>query len=174
MASADRTKKLDVVALMMKPLAYQAFTTMWLNYDESVDVFVADFKPLWELSGHKVVNDEDSVVIQQFLTGLPPDYNRHVRLSLVRKKTTICDCVEIVRALRTSDLDSASWNVTPSASSESTRNTSTGSGSSNVRLGINFKSVLCFRCEETRNMHIIFMQNHAIAYMWGKKEINSL
>ena len=76
MASADRTKKLDVVALMMKPLAYQAFTTMGLNYNESVDVFVADFKQLCELSGHKVVNNEDSVVIQQFLTGLPPDHNR--------------------------------------------------------------------------------------------------
>ena len=81
---------------------------------------------------------------------MPPDYNRQVRLSLVGKRTTISDCVGIVRALRTSDLDSASWNVAAAATSDSsTPNHVTGTSSSNV---CSSKSVLCFRCGETGHM----------------------
>ena len=127
--------------------AYQAFIARRLKCDESVDAFVANLKRLCELSGHKVVDNEDSVVIQQLLAGLPPDYNRQVRLSLVGKRTTISDCVGIVRAVRTSDLDSASLNVAAAATSDSsTRNHVTGTSSSNVHSS---KSVLCFRCGET-------------------------
>ena len=156
MVSADREKESDVMALMTKSFsmtessAYPAFIARRLKCDESVDAFVANLKRLCELSGHTVVDDEDSVVIQQLLAGLPPDYNRQVRLSLVGKRTTISDCVGIVRALRTSDLDSASWNVAAAATSDSsTRNHVTGTSSSNVHSS---KSVLCFRCRETGHM----------------------
>ena len=150
MMSADRKMEPDVVALITKVFsmtessAYQAFIASRLKCDESVDAFVADLKRLCELSGHKVVDDEDSVVIQQLLAGLQPDYYRQVRLSRVGKRTTISDCMGILRALRTSDLDSASWNVAAAASSDSrTRNHMTGTSSSNFRSS---KSVLCFMC----------------------------
>ena len=156
MMSADRKMESDVVARITKSFsmtesfAYQAFIARRLKCDESVDAFVANLKRLCELSGHKVVDDEDSVVIQQLLAGLPPDYNRQVRLSLVGKRTTISDCVGIVRALRTSDLDSASWKFAAAATSDSsTRNHVTGTSSSNVHSS---KSVLCFRCGETSHM----------------------
>ena len=135
---------------MMETSAYKAFTARRLKCDESVDAFVADLKRLCELSGHKVVYDDDSVVMQQLLAKLPPDNNCQVRLSLVEEKTMISDCVGIVRTLRTSDINSASWNLAAAATSDSsTRNHMTGTSSSNVHSS---KSVLCFRGRETAHI----------------------
>ena len=129
MASADKKKESDVVALMAKPFrmtessAYQTFI-MRLTSDESV------------------VDDSYFEVIQLLLTGLTPDYNRQVQLSLIGKNTTVNDCVEMIRALRTLDLGSASGNLPASSTSESKRINVTGS--SNVHFGENSKFVLWF------------------------------
>eukprot|EP00117_Sycon_ciliatum_P049442 scpid25853/ scgid35045/ len=133
MADADRKKQDEVVKLMLssfsmtKSAAYEAFVVRKMKCDESTDAFVADLKRLAELSGHKVTDDKDPVVVQQLLKGLPADYNRQVRLSLVGKDMSISDCVSIVRALRISDA-SGGDSVSAAASSE--------------------PSGLCFKCGE--------------------------
>ena len=80
---------------MTESFAYQVCTARRLTRDDSVDAFVAALKRLCELSGH-AVDDKDSVVIQQLLTGLPLEYSRQVRSSLVGQQTKVSDCVGIV------------------------------------------------------------------------------
>ena len=146
MTASDRKKEDEVCKLMSSSFsmtttaAYEAFVVRKLKCDESTDAFVADLKRLVELSGHQVTDDKDPVVVQQFLKGLPGDYSRQVRLSLVGKDMTISDCVAIVRALRISD-GSADKSVSAAASSGPTRQVSSNTSAKSVGL--------CFKCGET-------------------------
>ncbi|XP_065182720.1 uncharacterized protein LOC135813558 [Sycon ciliatum] len=120
-----------------------------MKCDESTDAFVADLKRLAELSGHKVTDDKDPVVVQQLLKGLPADYNRQVRLSLVGKDMSISDCVSIVRALRISDASGGdSVSAAASSGGAATRSGPT-STKSHSQAGSSAKpSGLCFKCGE--------------------------
>ena len=118
--------------------AYQAFLGRQLKCDESVEAFIADLKRLSELSGHKVTGDDDSVIIQQFLSGLPADYGRQLRLNLAGKQATISECISLIHSLWLSDQDSSGSSVSAAAAAPS----SAGAGQ---RLA---KSVICFHCGE--------------------------
>ena len=80
MSEEGQKKEAEVKQLMKtsfsltETAAYQTFLGRRLKCDESVEAFIADLKRLSELSGHKVTGDDDSVIIQQFLSGLPTDY----------------------------------------------------------------------------------------------------
>ena len=87
--------------------AYRCCVGRRLRPDESVDTYIVDLQYLLELSGHPLNGEEDSVIIEQLLAGLPGDFAHQVTMSLAGKKLKIDECVEQIRAVRTSYEDSA-------------------------------------------------------------------
>ena len=51
--------------------AHRRFVGHHLRPDEPVDTYIADLQRLLELSGHPSNGEEDSVIIEQLLAGLP-------------------------------------------------------------------------------------------------------
>ena len=73
--------------------------------DECVGAYVADLQRLLTLSGHQS-SDDDPIVVEQFIAGLPPAYfARQLRLSMAGKKLAISNCMEYVRVLRATSQD---------------------------------------------------------------------
>ena len=62
------------------------------------DVFVADFRRLLQLAGH-VSTGDDPILLEQFLHGLPAEFEKELRLSSAGQSMKISACVEKVRAL---------------------------------------------------------------------------
>ena len=69
-----------------------------MRVDEMPDVFVADLRRLLELAGH-VPTDNDPVLLEQFLHGLPAEFEKELRLTSAGQSMKISACVEKVRAL---------------------------------------------------------------------------
>ena len=69
-----------------------------MHVDEMPDVFVADLRCLLKLAGH-VPTDDDPVLLEQFLHGLPTEFETELRLSSAGQSMKISACVENVRAL---------------------------------------------------------------------------
>ena len=63
--------KLSSAFAVTKSQAYGLFVQRKLKPDESVGAYVADLQRLLGLSGHSATDDEDTVVIEQFINGLP-------------------------------------------------------------------------------------------------------
>ena len=56
-----------------------------------MDAYLADLKRLLTLSGHKIADNSDPVLIEQFLSGLPADIGHHVRMASATQKLTVTD-----------------------------------------------------------------------------------
>ena len=69
-----------------------------MRVNEMPDVFVADLRRLLELAGH-VPTDDDPVLLEQFLHGLPAEFGKELRLSSAGQSMKISACVEKVDAL---------------------------------------------------------------------------
>ena len=78
--------------------AFKSFKERKMRVDEMPDVFVADLRRLLELAGH-VPTDDDPVLLEQFLHGLPAEFEKEPRLSSAGQSMKISACVEKVRAL---------------------------------------------------------------------------
>ena len=53
-----------------------------MRVDEMPDVFVADLRRLLELAGHVPTDDDrDPVLLEQFLHGLPAEFEKELRVS---------------------------------------------------------------------------------------------
>ena len=61
---------------------------------------MADLQRLLTLSGHEVTGNEDTVVIEQLIAGLSPEFARSLSMAMAGKTLKIDECVEKVRALR--------------------------------------------------------------------------
>ena len=63
--------------------AYSRFTKRVMRADESIDNYAADLKRLLSASG-QVADDYSSVLIEQFISGLPRDFARELRMNGTR------------------------------------------------------------------------------------------
>ena len=80
--------------------AFKSLKERKMRVDEMPDVFVADLRRLLELAGHVPTdNDRDPVLLEQFLHGLPTEFEKELRLSSAGQSMKISACVEKVRAL---------------------------------------------------------------------------
>ena len=145
MADDDRKTMKEVEAKFREAFsctpaaAYRQFVGRRLKPDESVDAYVADVQRLLALSGHQQSSDDDPVVVEQFIAGLPTEFARQLRLNKVGKKLAISNCMEYVRVLR--------------ATSQDVR-ASVGIGET-VVAAVNepsTKKILCFHCHEVGHM----------------------
>ena len=76
--------------------AYSRFTKTLVRADESIENYATVLKRLLSASG-KVADDSNPVLIEHFISGLPRDFARELRLNGTR--STVSDCVEYVRRL---------------------------------------------------------------------------
>eukprot|EP00117_Sycon_ciliatum_P010277 scpid12682/ scgid5529/ len=97
--------KLSSAFAVTKSQAYGLFVQRKLKPDESVDAYVADLQRLLGLSGHSATDDEDTVVIEQFISGLPVEFIQPLRMATAGKKLKVSECVEQVRALQATHAD---------------------------------------------------------------------
>ena len=139
MADADKKKeqeirrKMEQSFALTKAEAYGKFVTRKLKEDESPDAYVADFQTLAALSGHNVDDDEDPMLIEQLMAGLPQEYAKEFRLSMASKTLTISGCLDISRALRT-ESSHAKLHIPDMYAAAATPSTSTGMMSQSRRL----------------------------------------
>ena len=147
MSDADQKKpdavkaRLQEAFAVSRAQAYELFKTRTLRVDESIDAYAADLQRLLALSGHESAGDadKDPVVVEQFLAGLPKDFSRQVRLSIVGGEASVTNCTERVRALRLSESAvgrGADGNSVAAATQPVARDSRGG------------KNVLCYRCKE--------------------------
>ena len=81
--------------------AYHLFVGRRLSLDEPVDSFLADLKRLLALSKHAVSADgKDPVLIEQFLSGLPVDMSKTLRLTHAADPQTISQLIAKARAIQ--------------------------------------------------------------------------
>ena len=83
--------------------AYHLFVGRRLALDEPVDIFVADLQRLLKLSKHTLAADgKDPVLIEQFLSGLPAEFSRTLRLEHAAKSHTLPELVTKARVMQAS------------------------------------------------------------------------
>ena len=146
MADADKKKeqeirrKMEQSFALTKAEAYRKFVTRKLKEDEPPDAYVADLQTLAALSGHNVEDDEDPMLIEQLIAGLPQDYAKELRLSMASKTLTISGCLDTIRALRTASSD-AKLHTPDMYVAAATPSTSTGMMRSTE------SQVVCFHCQ---------------------------
>jgi len=125
--------------------AYRLFGKRVLNHGEAIDTYAADLKKLLKLSGQEVGADgKNRVVIEQFISGLPSDFARQLRMS--SKTETIGECVKFVRDLRSAERASGTG-IRSQAADEVTAATNTpypGSQGERKRT-----PGLCYNCHQT-------------------------
>ena len=95
--------KLEGSFCVSKAQAYKSFTARRLRQDESVDAYAADLHRLASLAGLAV--DDKTMLAEQFVSGLPGEFAKQVRLSSAGKNMTLDDLLEKVRALRVCERD---------------------------------------------------------------------
>ena len=104
MADDDRKTMKEVEAKFREAFsctpaaAYRQFVGRRLKPDESLDAYVADLQRPLTLSGYQT-SDDDPVVVEQFIAGLPTDFARQLRLSMAGEKLAISNYREYVRVL---------------------------------------------------------------------------
>ena len=147
MAEADKKKEKEILRKMeqsfalTKAEAYGKFVRRTLREDESPDAYVADLQMLAAFSGHMVEDsDEDPMLIEQLIAGLPHVYSKELRLSMAGKKHTVSGCLDMIRALRTASTHAPEVQV--AAATPSSRSTMR---SWPVRRPTESQSV-CFEC----------------------------
>ena len=131
MAEADKKKEKEILRKMeqsfalTKAEAYGKFVRRTLREDESPDAYVADLQMLAALSGHMVEDsDEDPMLIEQLIAGLPHVYSEELRFSMAGKKHTVSGCLDMIRALRTASTHAPEVQV--AAATPSSRSTMRG------------------------------------------------
>ena len=182
--SEEDQKKMDAVKAKLeeafsvtKSQAFKLLTGRRYRSQESPDAYVADLQRLATLAGHDATGDDNSIIVQQLLAGLPPAWAQQIRLSMVGKALTVSASLELLRAIRVAERDQEPADI-PSAASATdadfdyaaattggrARGTSSSSGSSRgpssgSSAGTGTRSstagagsatrsnVVCFRCQ---------------------------
>jgi len=142
--SIVRTRMIEAFGITAAQ-AYRQFAQRCLRANEAIENYAAGLKRLLVLSGLTVSDDgKNRVLIEQFITGLPADFARQLRLS--GKTNTIHECVDFVRMLRSAE---RAFGQTTSETTAAVRSFVPGAAlHSNDQAGSR-RSVLCFRCNET-------------------------
>ena len=96
--------------------AYHLFVARRLLLDEPVDAYVADLRRLLELSKHAISGDgKDPVLIEQFLSGLPTEVGKTLRLAHAADPHTISQLVSKARTMQSSGgVERAAAAISPS------------------------------------------------------------
>ena len=96
--------------------AYHLFVARRLLLDEPVDAYVADLRRLLELSKHAISGDgKDPVLIEQFLSGLPTEVGKTLRLAHAADPHTISQLVTKARTMQSSgSVERAAAAISPS------------------------------------------------------------
>ena len=131
-ADPDAVKATLKSAFSTTPAAsFQKFRARTLRTDESVEGYAADLKKLLVGAGQKVASDgKDRVVIEQFVAGLPWEFQRQLRINCSME--SVSDCIEYVRRLRSAEGTSRPKEPVGAAAASSQRS----------------RNVLCFRCNQ--------------------------
>ena len=131
----DKVKAVLESAFSMRPgEAYGQFVRRRKRGDESVDAYLSDLRRLMRRSGHKEATDEkDSLLLEQFLVGLPSRYADQLRLSIAAAsgQMTVAAVAEQARAL-CACLDSGKELLASAAAAS--------------------QSVVCFECQEVGHL----------------------
>ena len=101
----DKVKAALETAFSPSPAeAYHLFVARRLLLDEPVDSYVADLQRLLTLSQHRVAdNGKDPVLIEQFLSGLPAEIGKTLRLAHAADEHTISQLVSKARTMQASN-----------------------------------------------------------------------
>ena len=121
-----------------------------MRVDEPVDAYVADLKHLLSLSGHVLTGDQDPVLLEQLLRGLPFEFARQIRLASADQRLSVSGCLAKIRALRATESDSAQCKPVAAAVAANSQSRDSQPVSSNVQSGK--RSVICFRCNEVGHL----------------------
>ena len=106
MEASDKVDKAKVASLMRKSFnvtpseAYRQFKSRKLLVGETPEAYPADLRRMLVLAGHADTGEKDAVVIEQFVAGLPSEFQKELRLSSAGKEFSVSECVDKVRALR--------------------------------------------------------------------------
>ena len=101
----DKVKAALETAFFPSPAeAYHLFVARRVLLDEPVDSYVADLQRLLTLSQHRVAdNGKDPVLIEQFLSGLPAEIGKTLRLAHAADEHTISQLVSKARTMQASN-----------------------------------------------------------------------
>ena len=120
---------------------WSRFTKRVMRADESIDNYAADLKHLLSASG-QVEDDSSPVLIEQFISGLPRDFAQELRINGTR--STVSDCVECVRRLRSAERSSGRAVTACGGGTGGYGSSRHRQQSGSRRPG---KQVLCFNCQ---------------------------
>ena len=85
MEASDKADKAKVASLMRKYFnvtpnqAYRQFKSRKLLVDETPEAYLADLRRMLALAGHADTGEKDAVVIEQFVAGLPSEFQKELR-----------------------------------------------------------------------------------------------
>ena len=135
---ADKVKKaLEIAFAPSAGESYRRFVACKMRVEESVDGYVADLKRLLTMSGHNVAaDDKDPMLMKQFVSGLPANFAREVRIQCASGAKTMTEVTDRVRAM---------------AVAVETQGQGVSAGKSSVDAA-GPRSVMCFKCGQGGHM----------------------
>ena len=129
--------------------AFKAFKERKMRVDEMPDVFVADLRRLLELAGHVPTDDDrDPVLLEQFLHGLPAEFEKELRLSSAGQSMKISACVEKVRALSACTARRSGGGFVAGTASAASELSGQSANPEPAGKPSAMSSVLCFACKQ--------------------------
>ena len=109
MPTDDKKDKAKVVNVMKKTFgvspgdAYRQFSSRRYRLDETPEAYGADLRRLLSAAGHSGDGDDNAVIIEQLLAGLPVHLERQIRLLCAGVKFAVPDIVSKIHALAVVD-----------------------------------------------------------------------
>ena len=129
--------------------AFKSFKERKMRVDEMPDVFVADLRRLLELAGHVPTDDDrDPVLLEQFLHGLPAEFEKELRLSSAGQSMKISACVEKVRALSACTARRSGGGFVAATASAARELSGQSANPEPAGKPSAMSSVLCFACKQ--------------------------
>ena len=126
-----------------------SFKERKMRVDEMPDVFVADLRRLLELAGHVPTDDDrDPVFLEQFLHGLPAEFEKELRLSSAGQSMKISACVEKVRALSACTARRGGGGFVAATASAASELSGQSANPEPAGKPSAMSSVLCFACKQ--------------------------
>ena len=117
-----------------------------MRVDEMPDVFVADLRRLLELAGH--VPTDYPVLLEQFLHGLPAEFEKELRLSSAGQSMKSSACMEKVRALSACTARRSGGGFVAATASAASELSGQSANQEPAGKPSAMSSVLCFACKQ--------------------------
>eukprot|EP00117_Sycon_ciliatum_P011312 scpid18689/ scgid1770/ Gag-Pol polyprotein; Matrix protein p10; p20; Capsid protein p25; Nucleocapsid protein p14; Protease p15; Reverse transcriptase/ribonuclease H p90; Integrase p46 len=154
MPTDDKKDKAKVVDVMKKTFgvspgdAYRQFSSRRYRLDETPEAYVADLRRLLSAAGHSGDGDDNAVIIEQLLAGLPVHLERQIRLSCAGVKFAVPDIVSKVRALAVVDSSRPYTGMAAAASGSAAPRGGSSSGGTSASGQAPKAKTLCYLCNE--------------------------